>query len=63
MFKENATIVTMAKIPDCSFCDPTKPAKYDGKTTMGPWAYLCEFHYNVFGIGLGMGRGQKLELE
>lgn len=31
----------------CDFCK--KQARYDGKTTMGPWAYMCEEHYSLYG--------------
>jgi len=44
--------------PDCDFCN--KKARYDGKTKMGPWANMCEDCFKKFGIGLGMGKGQKL---
>lgn len=27
----------------CDFCN--KPATYDAKTTLGPWAYLCDEHF------------------
>lgn len=32
----------------CDFC--TKPAIYDGKTFMGPWANMCELHFTKYGI-------------
>ena len=35
-------------------------AEYDGATTMGPWANMCEAHFNLYGTGLGLGRGQRL---
>ena len=36
------------------------PASYDGKTSMGPWANMCEDHFQSHGTGLGTGRGQRL---
>ena len=42
----------------CDFCKAV--AHYDGKTKIGPWAYMCEEHFQMYGIGLGPGRGQKL---
>jgi hypothetical protein len=39
------------------------PAKYDGATTMGPWADMCESHFRQFGTGLGLGIGQRLILK
>ena len=47
----------------CRFMDKKdKPAEavVDGKTTMGPWAKMCESHFVQYGIGLGTGRGQAL---
>jgi len=35
----------------------------DGKTVMGPWALLCEFCHNRYGVGLGQGKGQKYNLK
>lgn len=35
----------------CDLCNA--PARYDDKTRMGPWAYLCENHQQEFGCGIG----------
>ena len=54
------------EIPAAVLCDfePCKvdkvQAHYDGATAMGPWAYICESHYRQYGIGLGLGLGQRL---
>ena len=48
----------LAKLPRCDFC--SAKAEYDGKTRDGPWAYMCEAHFRLRGIGLGVGRGQRL---
>jgi len=32
----------------------------DGKTVLGYWAYMCEEHFHSLGVGLGLGRGQRL---
>lgn len=53
--------VLVPKLPDCDICG--KEAGYDAKTQYGPWAYLCERHWLLFGIRLGTGFGQKLVLE
>lgn len=45
----------------CDFCG--KEAEYDGKTKFGPWAYMCQQCFARYGIGLGLGRGQKLKKE
>lgn len=61
--------VKVASLPDCDFCKyvsrPTnkvEKAGYDGKTTEGPWANMCEAHFKKYGVGLGTGKGQKLVL-
>jgi hypothetical protein len=50
--------VYVAVRPKCGFCG--KPAEYDGATTQGPWAFMCEDHFLLDGVGLGTGRGQML---
>ena len=61
-------IVVVPELPPCDFCkeqglEKPYPARYDGKTTFGPWAYMCNAHYSVYGMGLGLGVGQRLVLE
>ena len=55
------TEVVVSRLPKCDFCSAT--AQYDGKTRMGPWANMCPMHFRTYGIGLGLGRGQKLVLK
>lgn len=62
------TTVQVAKLPQCDFCkqDPLIPyqaAHYDGRTRIGPWAYMCKEHFKQYGIGLGLGKGQELILK
>jgi len=52
--------VEMDRIPTCNFCE--NDAEYDGATSVGPWAYMCETHFSQYGTGLGLGVGQKLVL-
>lgn len=52
--------VKVESLPACDMCGGT--ASYDAATTFGAWANLCQTHFNQFGLGLGTGRGQKLEL-
>jgi len=42
----------------CQFCN--KEAEYDGKTIFGPWAFMCEKCLKISGVGLGVGKGQRL---
>lgn len=51
---------TVEALPQCDFGVAYHEALYDGATTQGPWAYMCEEHFQEFGVGLGMGVGQKL---
>lgn len=46
----------------CDFCkrEHKQKAVYDGKTSLGVWAFMCEEHFNRYGMGLGIGVGQKL---
>lgn len=57
------TEVEVTELPQCDFCKTEglgNLAAYDGATTLGPWAFLCERHFDTYGVGLGLGRGQKL---
>jgi len=52
--------VTMSELPQCSFC--SREARYDARTIAGPWAYMCPQHFRLHGVGLGLGKGQKLRV-
>lgn len=57
--------VIVPSLPDCDFCqleDVKRVARYDGKTTLGPWANMCDDHFLENGIGVGTGKGQRLIL-
>ncbi len=52
------TIVT--ELPDCVFCmveGRKEPAEYDGRTRIGQWAFMCQTHFDLNGVGLGEGKG------
>lgn len=60
-----STEVTVDKLPLCDFCKDAgvdTDAAYDGRTNVGPWAWMCEMHYATYGVGLGTGSGQRLVL-
>ena len=61
------TTARLTTLPDCDICkmvhDPIKPAKYDGKTISGQWGYMCHKHFLLHGVGLGLGKGQRLITE
>lgn len=59
------TVAETAEMPDCDFCAESgkkRTAQYDGRTKFGPWAYMCDTHFRAHGIGLGLGKGQRLIL-
>jgi hypothetical protein len=60
------TTVIMQSIPDCDVCKmsgETTPAYADASLTLGSWGYVCIQHFNLYGKGLGLGRGQRLLLD
>lgn len=61
--KNNNTVAIVSKFPKCNIPGCSEKAAYDAKTKLGPWAYLCTNHFKEYGIGLGLGAGQKLALK
>ena len=62
----NHTSVIVPELPECDFCSMdglSRPAKYDGRTTMGSWGNMCQVHFYRWGTGLGLGKGQELKLK
>lgn len=41
------------------FADPIGDTIIDGRTTVGPWALMTPASHAKYGMGLGVGRGQK----
>ena len=58
---EQKNIVVVVELPKCSFC--SKIADYDGRTRFGSWAYMCTLCFLMFGVGLGLGKGQELMVQ
>ena len=54
-------VVSVPTLPNCDFCGDE--AHYDGKTRLGPWAYMCNECLRIHGLGLGLGVGQELIVE
>ncbi len=54
------------ELPPCDYCKQNgidRPAKYDGRVSIAIyWANMCQGHFELYGIGLGLGKGQKLVL-
>ena len=57
MAKDSVT-ARVSTLPSCDFCPKT--AAYDGRTKMGPWAFMCPNHFVDYGTGVGLGKGQRL---
>lgn len=65
------TVAVLPTLPTCDICRADisarriRPARYDAKTAMGPWAFMCEAHYLIYRAHgqLGLGLGQALETE
>lgn len=61
------TVAMVTELPECDIHKYSRGqdgviAKYDGKTNMGPWAYMCYECFFIYGIGLGTGKGQELKI-
>jgi len=60
--------VVVAELPLCDMCVHQRgagmadQAMYDAATRMGPWAYVCQYHFEHYCYGVGTGRGQRLVL-
>lgn len=61
--------VEVDTLPNCDFCDSERvfapyvkfpKAEFDGRTITGAWANMCPKHFREYGVGLGLGKGQKL---
>ena len=43
----------------CDVCGALQSKNwYDCRTTSGRWAFLCDKCFEIYGIGIGTGRGQ-----
>jgi len=58
-----STSTTISRPRTCDFCSSDTEADYDGKTIFGAWGYMCQSHFEQYGVGLGTGRGQELIVE
>jgi hypothetical protein len=55
---KDSRIVEVSELPKCNFCD--EHARYDGATSFGAWAFMCQKDWLSYGVGLGLGKGQLL---
>jgi hypothetical protein len=57
----------LGKVNKCDICKENinwtrnKQWFVDGRTTMGPWALMCCRCFEMYGVGLGTGKGQKYD--
>ena len=54
--------VYVPSLPDCDMhkvTGITVAAAFDARTTSGRWANLCQECFDVHGVGLGTGKGQR----
>jgi hypothetical protein len=64
-YDDTATDV-LTERPDCDICKQQgrkRPAAIDGATRQGPWAYMCIPCHESYGVGLGLGKGQRLLID
>lgn len=59
---EDVKTCKMKVYPSCNMCDGRGNARYDGKTILGTWAYMCPPCFKRYGMGLGTGKGQKIRI-
>lgn len=57
-------VVALPSLPACDICKEFTPARWDGPTVMGAWAYMCQKHAKMYHVGkgeqTGVGIGQYL---
>jgi hypothetical protein len=69
MFKYTLTIggttgKTISHTGTCDVCRSKNNTRLvDGKTSIGPWAWMCPECFDKMGVGLGIGKGQQYESE
>jgi hypothetical protein len=53
----------MGDIPKvCDICKQEITTTFiDGRTSMGPWALMCPKCHQIYGDGLGPGKGQEYD--
>jgi hypothetical protein len=62
MEHEGTATTVLAQRPMCDICGQ-RQAAIDGRTKSGRWAFQCVPCYEVHGVGLGVGKGQRLLID
>jgi len=60
--REMIQVIT-TKSKYCAFClvkGIMQRATFEGRTEDGDWAYMCFKHYAQHGVGLGIGKGRRI---
>ncbi len=61
---DDGTTTYVVERPNCEIHRHSRsveiPAGYDAALRQGGWAYVCDGCFTAYGIGLGLGRGQRL---
>lgn len=61
--KEANDVVRVAELPKCDLCGENE-ARYDAKMRgRSSWANMCEDCFQMYGEGLGTGKGQRLVVD
>lgn len=64
---DSGAVAYVTELPSCDIhrtvSDTVVPAGYDGATRFGSWAFMCDGCFLTYGLGLGIGRGQRLVLD
>lgn len=62
---KQGTETIVSQFPACDLCRAQgkySEARYDGRTSIGSWAYMCDRHWASEGAPIGTGQGQRLVL-
>jgi transposase-like protein len=43
----------------CDICKKETKFYIDGKTKIGKWAFMCKECHKTYGVGFGLGKGQR----
>ena len=70
-YAKGTAVVIAGPRPACDICvhverksrEDAERALFDGRTASGPWANMCQAHFDIHGVGLGIGSGQRLIIE
>ena len=48
----------------CDLCKGKLKKEFvDGRTKLGPWGIMCNGCFKIYGVGLGVGKGQRYSIK